>query len=155
MKKNNQVDFNYYKYLQLKALDSVFNPNDLYLQRKICRWYSKEYNTPLKQVLVMAFDEVLTHYYENQFENIPHNDLIDMLVDDHLPDVSSEEDEDIEEWVEDLELEQAENLKKKEKRQSLNNPTVPVIKKQSSTSKNPLQPEDIVMKFDDKDFDDE
>jgi hypothetical protein len=52
-------------------------------------------------------------------------------------------------------VEQAESLKKKEEKQSLNNPTVPVIKKQSSTSKNPLQPEDIVMKFDDKDFDDE
>jgi primosomal protein N' len=155
MKKNSQVDFNYYKYLQLKSLDLIFNPNDAYFQRKICRWYSKEYSTPLKQVLVMAFDEVLTHYYENQFESIPRNDLIEMLINDHLPELSSEEDDDVDEWVENLELEQAASLEKKEKKQSLNNPTVPVVKKQSSTSKTPLQPEDIVMKFDESDFNDE
>jgi len=154
MKKNNS-DFNYYKYLQLRAIDSIFNPNDTYFQRKICRWYSKEYSTPLKQVLVMSFDEVLIHYYENQFETIPHNDLIDIMIDDHLPELSSEKDDDVDEWVENLELEQAASLERKEKKQSLNNLTVPSVKKQSPTSSPPLQPEDIVMKFDDKDFNDE
>jgi primosomal protein N' len=153
--KKNKPDFNYYKYLQIKAIDSIFNPTDTYFQRKICRWYSKEFSTPLKQVLSMHFEEVLTHYYENQFETIPNNDLIDMMIDDHLPELSSEKDDDVDEWVENLELEQAASLEKKEKKQSLNNPTVPVIKNQSSTSKTPLQPEDIVMKFDDKDFNDE
>jgi hypothetical protein len=103
----------------------------------------------------LHFEEVLIHYYENQFETIPNNDLIDMMIDDHLPELSSEKDDDVDEWVENLELEQAASLEKKEKKQSLNNPTVPVIKNQSSTSKTPLQPEDIVMKFDDKDFNDE
>jgi primosomal protein N' len=154
MKKNSQDSFNYYRYLQLKALDAIFNSSDLYLHRKICRWYSKEFNTPLQQVLEMQFDTVLMHYYETQFEQIPHNDLIDIMIEEHLPDVSIEKDNEVDNWVQSLEEEQAKSLEAKEKRQSLNNQTIPTVKNQSPTSNPPLQPEDVVMKFDDKDFDD-
>lgn len=155
MAKNKSPAFNYYKYLQLKALDSIFNPDDVYFQRKICRWYSKEFSTPLDQVMRSSFADILVHYYENQFENIPKNDLIDMMVDDHLTDITIEKDDEVDEWVENLEAEQLATLEKKEKKQSLNNQTIPIVKNQPSTSKPPLQPEDIVMKFDDKDFDNE
>lgn len=155
MKKNSKEAFNYYKYLQLKALDCIFNPDDVYFHRKICRWYSKEFSTPLDQVMRSDFGEILTHYYENQFENLQRNDLIDIMIDDHLPELTTEKDDEVDEWVENLEAEQLATLEKKEKKQSLNNQTIPVVKNQPSTSKTPLQPEDIVMKFDDEDFDDE
>lgn len=145
-------DLNYFKFLQLKALDCIFNPTDDYLQRKICRWYSKEYSTPLNQVLEMPFDYVLTHYYESEFEKQDHNQLIDQLIEDHLPEIQQDNEDDDEEFMEMLEKEQEMGLKKK---QSLTNPTVPVVKNQPSTSNPPSQPEDIVMNFDDNGFNDE
>jgi hypothetical protein len=153
--KNKDDAFNYYKYLQLKALDSIFNPDDLYLQRKICRWYSKEFNTPLDKVLKSPFDSILIHYYETQFEQIPHNDLVDVLIQDHITDLSDENNEELDSWLESLEKYQSKILEAKEKRQSLNNQAVPTVKNQSTTSDQPLQPEDVVMNFRDEDFNDE
>lgn len=153
--KNNKDAFNYYKYLQLKAIDSIFNPDDTYLQRKICRWYSKEFSTPLDKVFQIPFDTILTHYYENQFEQIPHNDLVDILVQDHISDLSDENNEELDAWLKSLEIHQSRILEAKEKRQSLNNQAVPTVKDQSTTSNQPLQPEDVVMNFRDEDFDDE
>lgn len=151
---NNKKAFSHFEYLQLKALDCIFNPTDEYLQRKICRWYSKEFNTPLKDVYSIPFDEILTHYYESKFENIPYNDLIDILIEDFLPELSIEKDEENEKWIKELEQEQEQTLKANKKRQSLNNQIEPATKKQSPTSDPALQPEDVVMNFDDNDFGD-
>ena len=135
--------FNYFHYLQLKAFDNVFNPTDDYLQRKICRWYSKEYNTPLHQVLEMSFDNILTHYYESMFENMNSTQLYDNLI-PHLPEIIEEQDTEDEEFTQMLEKEQENQLKKK---QSLAKPIVPIIP--SSINNPPSQPEDVIMTFDD------
>jgi hypothetical protein len=144
--------FSYYGYIQLKAIDSLFNSNDLYFHRKVCRWYSKEFSTPLNQVLTLPFDDVLTHYYESQFEQIPYNDLIDLMTETHLTDLSDKEEDEIEEWLKHLEEEQSRILKEK---QSLNNQAVPTVNNQSFTSDPPLKPEDVVMSFNEDDFESE
>lgn len=144
-------DFNFYKYLQLKAINDIFNSDDLYFQRKICRWYSKEFSTPLEKVFQIPFDLILIHYYETEFEKIPKNDLIDILTNDFIDELSPENDEELDALMKRLEKEQEIALKK---RQSLNNQDTSVVEHQSSTSNKSLQPEDIEMSFEDEDFND-
>jgi hypothetical protein len=144
--------FNYYSFLQLKAIDSIFNPTDSYQQRRICRWYSKEFSTPLHIVLAMPFTQVLTHYYEDTFSQMDRNDLIDMTIEDHLPEIEAEYDDELREWTESLVEEQNRTLAVKEKKQSLNNKVVPVNNSNPVHSNPPSQPEDISMTFKDEDF---
>jgi hypothetical protein len=145
-------DFNHYKYLQLKAIDSILNPNDIYFQRKICRWYSKEFNTSLEDTFKLPFDTILAHYYESEFEKIPRNDLIDILTNDFIEELSAEKDEGLNALLKKLEEEQDKILRK---RQSLNNQDTHAVKNQHPTSDQSLQPEDVVMNFSDDDFNDE
>lgn len=145
-------DFNYYKYLQISAIDNILNPDDLYFQRKVSRWYSKEFNTPLDQVFNLPFDTILTHYYESEFEKIPKNDLIDMLTNDFIEELSPEKDDGLNELIKSLEQEQDKILKK---RQSLNNQTTHAVEDQNPAFDQSLKPEEVEMKFQDEDLSDE
>lgn len=56
------------KSIQLIALADVEIPTWLSEFRKICRWYSKEFSTPLYQTEhELPPDYVLRHYYEHTF----------------------------------------------------------------------------------------
>jgi hypothetical protein len=50
--------------LAFKAVDS---PDYEAFYRKVCRWYSKNFATPLQQVEEMADQYVLRHYFEDQY----------------------------------------------------------------------------------------
>lgn len=52
--------------IQILALASIESPDWKAQYRKICRWYSKEFATPLHIVEVdLDHFQVLTHYYES------------------------------------------------------------------------------------------
>ena len=52
--------------IQILALASIEDPDWKAQYRKICRWYSKEFCTPLQTVeLDLDHIHVLTHYYES------------------------------------------------------------------------------------------
>lgn len=54
--------------IQIIALASTESPDWKAEYRKICRWYSKEFNTPLDRVeWDLDYVHVLTHYYETVF----------------------------------------------------------------------------------------
>lgn len=57
---------------QLKAicLDKALNPDFEFVYRRICRWYSKEFSTPLHMVEGMPTETVLRHYFENWFDGL-------------------------------------------------------------------------------------
>ena len=56
------------RHLQLLAIASVEDPDWPAQYRQICRWYSKEFHTPLKVVeMDLTSIYVLTHYYETTF----------------------------------------------------------------------------------------
>jgi len=56
--------------LQILALKAVEQPSWDDFYRKICRWYSKTFHTPLPQVLEMSEMEVLRTYYEEKYDEI-------------------------------------------------------------------------------------
>ena len=58
------------KELQILALMAIESPtwDDWY--RRICRWYSKEFSTPLSEVQDLTEETVIREYFEDQFYNM-------------------------------------------------------------------------------------
>ena len=55
------------KELQILALKAVEMPSWDDWYRRICRWYSKEFSTPIADVYGLAEEEVFQSYFEDQF----------------------------------------------------------------------------------------
>lgn len=66
-----------YESLQFLALSNVVReePTHEYTLRRILRWYSKTFSTPLHQVDALPLDQVLTAYYESHYEEMEHEQL--------------------------------------------------------------------------------
>jgi len=105
--------------MQLKALEGILLKTPEYYYRKICRWYSKEFSTPLKGVYDLPMDFVLEHYYESFLEKNSYNEVFDIAVQEYLPEIAAEEDKAAQEYADSLVEEQEKTLKLKEKSQSL------------------------------------
>lgn len=114
-------EFNYYEYLRLKAAGNIITSDQEYIIRKIFRWYSKEYSTPLHLLEngTVSWDNVILHYFEHTLsENYSHNDLLDLLKNEMLPELAQKHEQELDEYAKSLEKEQEETLKK---RQSIQN----------------------------------
>lgn len=61
--------------IRLIALRDVLLEPEEYLVRKVCRWYSRELRTPLTEVLLLPWDEVLRHYFEAKYEDMDEAEL--------------------------------------------------------------------------------
>jgi hypothetical protein len=55
---------------------SKLEPDGDYFIRKVFRWYSKEFSTPLHEVLELPLDDVLTHYWESQYEQMDDDEIV-------------------------------------------------------------------------------
>lgn len=62
------AEFGFLQSLQILALDAVLSPDWEASYRHVCRWYSKEFSTPLHTVEDLPIIEVMTHYYEGCYE---------------------------------------------------------------------------------------
>lgn len=63
------------------ALLSVLRPSWDSFRRKICRWYSEKFHTPLKEVEEdLDFFDVLLHYFEYSFDQLEDKDRLEQLV---------------------------------------------------------------------------
>ena len=108
--------FSEYDLIQIEALNAVLLKTDLGFYRKVARWYSATFHTPLHTLKNLSWDELLLNYYESHYEQMPYNDLI-RLAKDTLPELAKEEEEANDEFIKNL-LE-ADSVKK----QSLKKPT--------------------------------
>lgn len=120
-----------YKSIQIKAIESVLDSDDAYSYRKICRWYSKTFHTPLQDVYNLDFEHVLSNYYESTFEEIPYNDLYDIAIEDFIPELAEQNNEDAEQYAKDLEAEQIRTLDRKARREGKT--VQPVVSKPAMT----------------------
>ena len=135
------MDFsNLYRSYQIKAVESVLDPDEAYFYRKVCRWYSTKFHTPLLTVESLPLDQILTNYYESTMESISYNDLYDIAIEDFLPEIQEENDKETEALMADLEKEQAEQLAKKEAK-------IPKSHKQPKPTEDSTP--DVNIKFDD------
>lgn len=68
------------KSAQIAALRAVIDP-DLFADfRKICRWFSKNFATPLVEVYDLPSDFVLQHYLEDRYENLDYEGRRNLLI---------------------------------------------------------------------------
>lgn len=70
----------YYEAIRARALFNVLKPNQDYYVRRIFRWYSKTFHTPLEEAFNMPIEIILSHYFEEYFEGLEQEDLDDQLV---------------------------------------------------------------------------
>lgn len=61
--------------IRLKALYAVQHPDRQYFIRTVIRWYSKTFHTPIQAVEELLLEEVLQTYYEEQYRDLPPEEL--------------------------------------------------------------------------------
>lgn len=64
-----------YHALRLKALLAVMRPERDYFLRKIHRWYSKTFHTPIAEVEEIPIDVILEALYEEKYEAMTSQEL--------------------------------------------------------------------------------
>ena len=104
-----------YRLEQLKALRSAFFKDNVFFYRKVCRWYSTTFHTPLMEVYKLSFNHIIQNYYESQMEELDNNQLFDLATKEMLPEFIKKSDDYDEAFARSLEEEQAQTLKNKEK----------------------------------------
>lgn len=63
-----------YEAIKIKALHSVLKPDTEYYIRRVARWYSKTYHTPLMEVYSLPLEYLLLEFYEDKYENMEEED---------------------------------------------------------------------------------
>lgn len=91
---------------QISALNSVLIGDEPYYYRKMCRYIAKNFNISLLDVENLPTDWVLSHFYEGTFEEMDNDSLVDIAKNLCAPEMVSKEEEQIQGFIKDLELEQ-------------------------------------------------
>jgi hypothetical protein len=68
-------DLDLFKAIRLCAFGAVKNKDSEYLLRYICRWYSREFSTPLAEVYDIPLEELLQHFFECRYEDMGDEEL--------------------------------------------------------------------------------
>lgn len=122
--------------LQTEIMSDILNRSDMSFFRKVCRWYSSTFHTPLHIVMdckVIQWDDILVHYYEDQMESFGYNTVFEIATREYIPELAEEFEEDNKEFARALVKEQKATLAKQEAK----------TKKVSSTTKKISQEEQI------------
>lgn len=143
-----------YQALQIEAVFDILNQSDMYFFRKICRWYSEKFHTPLHQVVsgeVVSWDDILLHYYEYQMDQIGYNKVFDMAVQEYVPELAEEYEEENQAFADALVEEQKRTLERKKKKDTkVSQKPQKSPEKGNKVSQKPPGP--IRMNFDDEDI---
>jgi hypothetical protein len=132
-----------YLLLKTQALHDTINKTDAYFYRKIIRWYSNTFHTPLKQVETLDWYEILQHYYEHNYDQLNNNDLVN-LIKQTVPQLDKQEQDSFEEWIKQVQEQANKEQALKEQKQSLDKAS----KDQSSKQEPPTNTPDIHRTFD-------
>ena len=130
--------FNIYEITQLEAAYGILNKTDLFFYRKVCRWYSSTFHTPLHLVQsgTVQWDELLTHYYEYHYDKLKYNEVLN-IAKSLLPTIAKEEEEDEDRFIQELMIQ--DKLKKQSLKKSAQSPDNELFPQ--TTPKNPSEEE--------------
>ncbi len=160
-----------YYQAKLKAVENILNDDDLSFYKKITRWYSTTFATPLQEVRKkIAFVNVLQEYYESTMEDSDFNDVYEYAMRDMLPEFMEEMEQGDVEFAKSLVEEQKAGLERKRRRDmKLKDEETIEIEEETLETKPPKRepltahetgerpqpskdkPEDISLTFDDED----
>jgi len=152
--KNNKI----YEEVQTQVISDLLHRNDMNFFRKVCRWYSTTFHTPLHIVMdcrEVQWDEILTHYYESQMEELGYNQIYDVATREYIPELAEQYEEENKEFAQALVKEQKETLKKAEAKKRASNSQKTIVsgaKKEEPKPDNkelPAPPPPMNLTFDD------
>ncbi len=98
---------------QLKAVESILLKTLGFFERKVRRWFSKNYATPYLDTFKIPWEELLLHYYEGGLENRTFNEVFDLATTEYLPEFMKEAEGEDQEFANSLVKEQEATLNKK------------------------------------------
>lgn len=114
------------KSLEILALKSREKPDFESEMRKIQRWFSKSFSTPLKDVEQMDIHYLISHKYEDFINSLSEEDYVKYKAKLLYPEIIEKKEEEDDDWMDqelkkELEAEQA-KLKKAKEEAELNLP---------------------------------
>lgn len=126
--------------LEILALKSVALKDAEYFQRRVCRYYSEKFHTPLLEVYELPWPFVFTNYLEHVIEsNNGKKEIYDLAVDIFYPEIAKNEEEELQDWIKKIEAEE-------EAKRQAHKKKVEERKAQQAAQENPHTKEpDIVM----------
>lgn len=147
-----------YYQAKLKAVENTLNDDDISFYKRVTRWYSTTFATPLQEVRnKIAWPQILQEYYESTMEDTDFNDVYEYAMRDILPEFMEEIEASDEEFAQNLIDEQQQTIKKKKQREmKLKDDTE--IEVEEETLKEPTnhetgekpKPKEIGMSFDEE-----
>jgi hypothetical protein len=115
--------------LEILALKSVALKDAEYFTRKVCRYYSEKFHTPLMEVYKLPWAFVFTNYIEHIIEtNNTKEDIYNIAIDVFYPEKKrvktfmgefENEEQEIQAWINKIESEEQEKRDKKSVKQEL------------------------------------
>ena len=141
-----------YECLQVNAVFDKLTQNDMFFFRKICRWYSEKFHTPLHDVLegtVIGWDEILKHYYEHNIDSQSYNEIFELAMKEYLPEFADDWERQNEEFAKAL-IEEQKMLqeKAKAKKKDFNE----AMEEMDKIEENSELPPEMNLSFDDEEF---
>jgi primosomal protein N' len=115
------LKYSIYYQAKLKAVEGALTESTEYFYRKVTRWYSNKFHTPLLTVRRMPFMHILQEYYESQVEDYEYNDLYDMAVQQLVPEFMRQAEKQDEAFAQSLVEEQQRTLERKKRRDQARN----------------------------------
>lgn len=143
-----------YQSLQVEAIYNAITNSPAFFERKVRRWFSKNFNTPLKDTFNISWDEILINYYEAALEDKRHNEIFDIAIENYLPEFISQQEQADREFAESLVEEQRRTLEAKRQRDKAKGRGKGKKPKEPQIRKPEQAPSEEIMnlKFEDEDF---
>lgn len=101
--------------LETLTIKAIALKDSEYFYRKVCRYYSEKFHTPLLQVYDLPWVFVLNNYLEHVIEtNNNKEDIYNLAIEICYPEKKVEEEQELEDWIKKVEKEEQEKLKAKQ-----------------------------------------
>jgi hypothetical protein len=101
--------------LEVLAIKSIYLKDPEYFYRRVCRYYSEKFHTPLMEVYDMPWFFVLTNYLEHILEsNNTKEEVYNLALETCYPEKVVEEEEEIQDWIKKIEEEEAKKMQAKQ-----------------------------------------
>ena len=105
--------------LELLAIKSVALKDPEYFYRRVCRYYSEKFHTPLRDVHDLPWAFVFTNYLEHLIEeNNTQEGIYNLAIEVCYPERKMDEENEIQEWIKNIEKNEEEKRKAKGKKQN-------------------------------------
>lgn len=104
------------QYCKVKAIGDSLSPTEESIWRSACRYYSKKFNTPLKEVMKMDPEHVFLFNFEEQLNELDLEENIDSILEQiyriENPNYEEKKEEEIQEFIKKIENDEKINKSK-------------------------------------------